>query len=127
VNTTSTFALVAMGGALGAALRHLVSLWSLRQFGPSFPVGTMAVNILGSFLMGVLIAWFTLRGGSQGLRLFLAVGVLGGFTTFSAFSLDAVNLLEVRNYGAFAGYAGGTVVLSLGALMGGLLIVRAAT
>ena len=124
MNATLT---VAFGGAIGAALRHLVSLWSLRQFGAGFPVGTLVVNVLGSFLMGALVAWFASRGGAQGARLFLMVGVLGGFTTFSAFSLDAVSLLQAKSHAAFAGYVGASVVLSLLALFAGLALVRALT
>ena len=79
--------LVAAGGAIGAALRHLFGLGAIRLFGIGFPFGTLGVNVIGSFLMGALIAWLLFRseGGGQGLRLFLATGVLGGFTTFSAF------------------------------------------
>ena len=89
-------ALVAIGGAIGAGSRHLVNLAALRLFGPAFPVGTLAVNVIGGLLMGLLAGYFALKysGGGQGLRLFLATGILGGFTTFSAFSLDAVLLWE---------------------------------
>src|SRR5688500_14035690 len=88
--------LVALGGALGAACRHLVNLGALRFFGPGFPVGTLTVNVLGGFLMGFLAGFLALRSetGGQGLRLFLATGILGGFTTFSAFSLETVQLWQ---------------------------------
>ena len=121
---TSTLT-VAAGGAIGASLRHLVGLWTLRQFGPGLPVGTLGVNVVGSFLMGVLAAWLLARGAGQGAALFLGTGVLGGFTTFSAFSLDAVRLLEARGMGAFAAYVGASVGLSLIALVLGLALAKA--
>jgi len=75
--------------------------------------------------MGVLIGWLTFKvSGGETMRLFLGVGLLGGFTTFSAFSLDAVRMLETKNYGQFIGYVGGSVVLSIGALMVGLMLAR---
>lgn len=120
---------VALGGALGAGGRHLVGQAALKAFGPSFPYGTFIVNVAGSFLMGVLIAWLAKRGGGTGpeWRLFLATGVLGGFTTFSAFSLDAVLLWE-RGEGAGAFfYVFGSVILSILALTAGLMLVRAST
>jgi CrcB protein len=81
--------LVAVGGAIGAALRHLTNLASLRLLGPSFPWATMAINIAGSLVMGMFIEMLARRfGASNELRLFVATGILGGFTTFSAFSLD---------------------------------------
>jgi len=120
--------LVAAGGALGAAARHLVNLAAFRLLGPGVPAGTLVVNILGSLLMGLLIGWLVARttdpGGGQGLRLFLATGVLGGFTTFSAFSLDAVLLWE-RGAAAIAlGYVALSVVGALAALGAGLWLAR---
>ena len=88
-----TLPLVALGGALGTTARYLVSVAALRAFGPGFPVATMAVNISGSFLMGVLVVWLAHVGG-QRFAPFLMTGVLGGYTTFSAFSLDAATLWE---------------------------------
>ena len=86
---------VAAGGAIGVSLRHLVGTASLRILGSAFPWGTLFVNVFGSLLMGLFIAWLTKRTGtSNELRLFFATGVLGGFTTFSAFSLDVVNMVE---------------------------------
>ena len=78
-----SLALVALGGAVSAALRHLVNVAALRRLGPAFPPGTLTVNVAGSFAMGLWVAWLALRaeGGGQGLRLTLAAGVLGGFTT----------------------------------------------
>jgi CrcB protein len=97
--------LVALGGALGSGLRHLVNLAALRLIGPGFPWGTLTVNIAGGFLMGLFVELLARRfGGSAELRLFVATGVLGGFTTFSAFSLDVAVLYErgavVQAFGA---------------------------
>jgi CrcB protein len=120
-------ALVFIGGGLGASMRHLVNLGAARLFGISFPWGTMGINIAGSLAMGLLVAWLVARyaGADQNLRLFLATGILGGFTTFSAFSLDAVALWERGSQGAAAFYVAGSVVLSLAALIGGLALGRA--
>ena len=120
------FGLVALGGGIGAGCRHLVNLGALRVFGPGFPAGTLAVNISGSLLMGILVGLLALRGsGGADLRLFLSTGVLGGFTTFSAFSLDAVVLWE-RGEAASAGlYVLASVVLSILALLAGLALTRA--
>ncbi|MHA1524507.1 MAG: fluoride efflux transporter CrcB [Alphaproteobacteria bacterium] len=116
---------VALGGAIGAAGRHLVGMSALRLFGPNFPWGTFTVNITGAFLMGVLIETLALKGSvSQEVRLFLATGVLGGFTTFSAFSLDVVLLFDRKGAGLAALYAGASVVLSLLALFAGLRLMR---
>ncbi len=128
--------IVAAGGAIGAGLRHLVGLGVLRFLGSAFPVATMSVNIAGSFLIGTLVAWLafkadmtgwpgTLFGSGQNLRLFLATGLLGGFTTFSAFSLDVMLLWERGEGGLAALYVLGSVVLSLAGLFAGLALVRA--
>lgn len=115
---------VALGGGLGAAARFIVGEWAGRKLG-DFPYGTMIVNILGSLLMGLLIGWLMSKAtGSQNLRLFLATGFLGGFTTFSAFSFDAINLLEDKSFGPFAIYVVGSVALALVALLIGLYISR---
>ena len=115
---------IALGGALGASGRHLIGQMIQKGAG-GFPLGTMGVNVIGSFLMGVLIGWLALRvDGGQNWRLFLGVGLLGGFTTFSAFSLDAIILLERKAYGPFIAYVGGSVILSLAALMIGLILMR---
>lgn len=116
---------VALGGALGASARHLLSGAALRVTGSGFPVGTLAANVIGSFAMGVLVGWLALKvNGGENLRLFIGVGLLGGFTTFSAFSLDAMLMFEKKAYGAFAGYVGSSVILSLLALMAGLFLAR---
>lgn len=120
-----SLALVALGGAIGASARHMLGHWALKAFGPGYPYGTFAANVLGGFLMGVLVAWLAFKvSGGEHMRLFLGVGLLGGFTTFSAFSLDAVRMLEAKNYGQFIGYVGGSVALSIGALMLGLILAR---
>lgn len=122
--------LVFLGGGIGAALRHGVNIGSARVLGLGFPWGTLIVNIVGSTLMGLLAAWFALRadaGLSQHARLFLTTGILGGFTTFSAFSLDAVLLWE-RNEAALAGaYVLGSVALSIAGLAAGFWVVKAAS
>ncbi len=96
-----------------------------RTMGSGFPYGTMSVNILGSLLMGLLIGWMSMKiNDGQSLRLFLATGILGGFTTFSAFSLDAITLFERKAHAAFAAYVAGSVILAILALMIGLWISR---
>ena len=123
-----TIVLVFLGGGLGAALRHGVNMGCARLCGTAFPWGTFSVNILGSFIMGLIVAWFAFRSGeghNQDLRLFLTTGVLGGFTTFSAFSLDSILLWERGEAGLAAGYAAASVALSIGALAAGLALVRA--
>ena len=119
--------LVALGGAIGAGCRHLVNLGSLRLLGPNYPVGTLTVNVAGGLLMGLLAGYFALRysGGGQNLRLFLTTGILGGFTTFSAFSLDAVLLWERGDIPGALAYVLLSVVLSIAALVAGLFIMRA--
>jgi CrcB protein len=122
--------LVFLGAGLGGVLRHGVNLAAVRALGPGFPWSTLAVNVVGSFLMGALAGWLSLRvgeGWTQAARLFLATGILGGFTTFSAFSLDAVLLFERGEGGLAALYIVASVVLSVGALLLGLALVRVAT
>ncbi len=126
MTTIWTVAQVAAGGAIGASARYLAGVALTRALGPEFPWGTVAVNVIGSFLMGVLIVALGHVGGTRFLP-FLAVGVLGGFTTFSSFSLDAVTLYERGAMGAAAGYVVGSVVLSLVALVAGLAMARAVT
>jgi CrcB protein len=120
-------ALVFLGGGLGAAARHLFNLAAARLFGIAFPWGTLGVNVIGSLAMGLLVAWLVARsaGTSEHLRLFLATGILGGFTTFSAFSLDAVALWERGAPGPAIIYVAVSVVLSIAALAGGLALGRA--
>ncbi|WP_425418345.1 fluoride efflux transporter CrcB [Oricola indica] len=117
--------LVALGGGLGASARYLTNLAALRIAGPHFPWGTMIVNIVGSFAMGVLVAWLARRTGtSMELRSFIATGFLGGFTTFSAFSLDFALMWERGNQWPGAIYLAASVALSILALFAGLTLVR---
>lgn len=117
---------VFVGGGLGAALRHAVNHTSLVYFGPSFPYGTLIVNVVGGLLMGVLAELFVTKGGgNQEFRLFLTTGLLGGFTTFSAFSLDAAAMWQRSDYVSLGFYAVASVVLSIVALFAGMAFVRA--
>ena len=116
--------LAAAGGALGSSARYLVNVGAGRLFGMGFPWGTMTVNIVGCFIMGVLVGWGALRGMTNEARVFLATGILGGFTTFSAFSADFAALVERKNFGLSALYVTGSVVLSLMAVFAGLYLVR---
>ena len=120
---------VALGGAIGASLRYFSGGIALRLLGSGFPYGTMFVNILGSFLMGFAAFYMLERmDGSFGRYApFLMTGVLGGFTTFSAFSLDAVFLIERSRYGAAAIYMGGSVALAMLALVAGIALARSLT
>ncbi|MGI9401544.1 MAG: fluoride efflux transporter CrcB [Rhizobiaceae bacterium] len=119
---------VAVGGACGAVMRHLCNLAALRMFGPGFPWGTLFVNVLGSLLMGLLVGWLVRRtgGNTNELRLLLATGFLGGFTTFSAFSLDFVALWRDGPPAIAISYAVASVVISLLAIFTGLWLIRIA-
>jgi CrcB protein len=122
--------LVFLGAGLGGVLRHGINVMSARAFGTGFPSGTLIVNVAGSLVMGLFAGWFAFKAGeawSQSARLFLMTGVLGGFTTFSAFSLDAMLLWERGAMGEAAVYVGASVVLSIGALAVGLALVRSLT
>jgi CrcB protein len=121
------YLIVFLGAGIGGALRHAVNVGASRLFGYSFAYGTLIVNVSGSFLMGLLAGYFAFRPGlSQHVRLFLTTGVLGGFTTFSAFSLDTALLVERHAYGAAAGYVVGSVAASISALFFGLAMFRSA-
>jgi CrcB protein len=116
---------VFLGAGIGGALRHGVNVAAARIFGPDFPLGTLIVNISGSFLMGILGGYFAHRAGiPQHVRLFLTTGILGGFTTFSAFSLDGALLIERHAYWQAAAYLIGTVGVGLAALFLGLAMFR---
>ncbi|MEF2551408.1 fluoride efflux transporter CrcB [Aurantimonas sp. A2-1-M11] len=117
--------IVAAGGAVGATLRHLSGMAALRLFGAGFPWGTVVVNVLGSFLMGLFIELAGRRfDAPQEIRLLVATGCLGGFTTFSTFSLDAVVLAERGSHMLAAIYVIGSVVAAIGALFAGLALAR---
>lgn len=120
------YVLVFLGGGIGAAARHGVNRL-LGQAAGGFPVWTFVINIAGCFIMGVLAGLFAQRGeiAGQNLRLFLTTGILGGFTTFSAFSLDAALLWEKHDLTGFAAYTFGTVLLCLVGVFAGLFFSRA--
>jgi CrcB protein len=119
------YLLVFLGGGLGAALRHGVNLASASLLGTRFPYATLFANVSGSFVMGLIAGYFAFKdGGSQHWKLFLTTGVLGGYTTFSTFSLEAVVLYERSELGLAALYVIASVVLAIGGLFAGLLLVR---
>jgi CrcB protein len=119
------FLIVFLGGGIGAALRHGVNLTAARTLGTGFPWGTLTVNIVGSLVMGLLTAYFAFKGGgTQHWRLLLTTGVLGGFTTFSAFSLDVAVLYERGDVGTAALYVAVSVIISIAALFAGLALMR---
>jgi CrcB protein len=119
------YLIVFFGAGIGGALRHGANVGATRLFGFGFPYGTLIVNVAGSFAMGLFAGYFAFRPGiGQHVRLFLTTGVLGGFTTFSAFSLDAALLIERHAFGLAAGYVVGSVAASLSALFFGLALFR---
>jgi len=122
------YLVVFIGGGIGAALRHGVNVGAARLFGTTFPVGTLTVNIVGCLVMGLLSGYFAFKGDmSQHWRLLLTTGILGGFTTFSAFSLDVALLYERGDVGLAATYVLASVVLSLVAVFAGLALMRSLT
>ncbi len=119
------YLIVFLGGGIGAALRHGVNLFAARLLGAGFPYGTIIINVVGSLAMGLIAEYFALKAGlPQRWRLFLTTGILGGFTTFSAFSLEAALLYERGELIGAAVYVVASVVLAIGALFAGLAIVR---
>src|SRR5258707_15406739 len=119
------YVLVFIGGGLGSSLRHIINVVSPRLLGTAFPYHTFIINISGSIIMGLIAGYLAYKGGaSQPWRLFLMTGVLGGYTTFSAFSLDAAMLYEKGELGLAALYVAGSVVLSIAGLFAGLALVR---
>lgn len=120
----STLISVALGGAIGASGRYLTNVAVARTVGLGFPYGTVIANVVGSFLMGVVVVVLARKGGNH-LAPFLMTGVLGGFTTFSAFSLDTLTLVERGALGQAGLYVGLSVGLSLGAIVLGVLAARA--
>lgn len=119
------YIVVFVGAGIGGALRHAVNVAAVRLFGHGFPFGTIIVNVLGSFLMGLLAGYFAYRTGlSQHVRLFLTTGIIGGFTTFSAFSLDAALLLERHSLRMAGIYVAASVAVSVAALFFGLALFR---
>jgi CrcB protein len=119
------FLVVFLGGGLGAALRHGVNVLSARWLGTAFPYATLFENVSGSLIMGLLAGYFAFKGdASQTWRLFLTTGMLGGYTTFSVFSLDAVLLYERGEMAMAATYVLASVALSIAGLVAGIAVVR---
>jgi fluoride exporter len=121
------YLLVFLGGGLGAMLRHGVNRLGMAWLGPSFPWNTLFVNVAGGLLMGLFISVFAYRGEhfSQPMQLFLTTGILGGFTTFSAFTLDTVRLWQSGQVLVAGGYVAGSVGLAIVGLSAGRAIARA--
>ena len=121
------YLIVFVGAGVGGAIRHGMNIWVARWLGSGFPFHTLIINIVGSLVMGLVASWFAERGHETShVRLFLTTGILGGFTTFSAFSLDAVLLWERHEPLLAALYVGGSLVGALAGLVLGLWIVRTA-
>jgi len=127
LSTLAPTAAVALGGAIGAAARYQVGLLTVRWAAPGsqFPWGTLTVNIAGSFIMGALLGWFARGGGdSENLRVFIIAGILGGFTTFSAFSAELLTMLH-RGQGLLAlGYGTASIVAGVAACLIGLIAAQ---
>jgi len=126
VNSALGYVLVFVGGGLGAAARHWVNRSALALVGPNYPAGTLAVNIVGSIVMGMLAGWFEFRGETTTAaeRLFLTTGILGGFTTFSAFALDAALMWERHDVVEALIYVVASVLVSIAGLFAGLYVMR---
>jgi CrcB protein len=122
---SNPYLIVFLGAGVGGAMRHGVNQLAAKALGIAFPYGTLAVNVVGSLAMGLIAEYFALRGDlPQGARLFLTTGILGGFTTFSTFSLDSISLWERGQTMIAAAYVAASLVLSLGGLVAGLFIIR---
>lgn len=122
-----SYVVVFVGAGIGGAARHGMNIWVTRLMGTNFPWHTLLINILGSLIMGLITGWFAERLGAAGhLRLFLATGVMGGFTTFSAFSLDAALLWERSEHLLALLYVGGSVAGAIAGLALGLWVMRTA-
>jgi len=115
---------VMIGGAIGAGARHLVGQAMLARFGPAFPWGTLSINIVGSLLMGLLVGWLARSGGGDTTRLFVGVGILGGFTTFSSFSMEYWMLFERGQNAQAAAYVLASVIGAIAACGLGLFLMR---
>ena len=119
------YLIVFLGAGIGGALRHGVNVGAARFFGYGFPLGTFIVNVSGSLAIGLLAGYFAYRtGASQHMKLFITTGILGGFTTFSAFSLDSALLIERGQYGQAAAYVVASVAASIAAVFLGLAVFR---
>ncbi|WP_109807617.1 fluoride efflux transporter CrcB [Sphingosinithalassobacter portus] len=118
--------IVMLGGAIGAGGRHMIGKLSLLWFGPGYPWGTLAANLIGGLLMGLLVgAMARVGAGGEQWRLFLGTGILGGFTTFSTFSLDAMVMIERGDWTGMLGYVLISVIGAIAAVAAGLTLVRA--
>lgn len=116
---------IAAGGAIGAVLRYLTIVGAHSLLGANYPIGTLGVNVIGSFLMGLVVTYFVSLGDmSSELRAFLIVGLLGSFTTFSAFSYDILNYWEKGDFTAVFAYGASSVVFSIGAIYLGVMLMR---
>ncbi len=119
------YLLVFIGGGLGSSLRHTINMVSTRYLGTAFPYHTFIINITGSIVMGLIAGYLAFKGdAAQSWRLFLMTGILGGYTTFSAFSLDTAMLYERGEIGLAVLYVLGSVVISIAGLFAGLALVR---
>jgi fluoride exporter len=119
--------LVFVGAGLGGVLRHFMNILSARWWGTDFPFGTLVINVTGSILMGVLVGWLAFKAEanwSQPLRLFVATGILGGYTTFSTFSLETILLIERNQVGLAAAYIGGSLLCGFLGLWAALAVIR---
>jgi CrcB protein len=120
-----SYLLVFFGGGLGATLRHVINMMSARWLGVAFPYGTFIINITGSLVMGLIAGYLSFKGeAAQPWRLFLMTGILGGYTTFSAYSLDSVLLYERGEIGLAVFYVVGSVVIAIAGLIAGLALMR---
>lgn len=120
--------IIFVGAGFGGVLRHVLNAWIMRLVGLEFPVGILAINVIGSTVMGLLAGWFAFKGQApHDVRLFLTTGILGGFTTFSAFSLDAAVLYERGQLGLAALYVIASVALSIAGLFAGMWTMRSLT
>ena len=127
MDRVSPYVLVFVGAGLGGVARLVLNNAAPKWFGYDFPFATALINVTGSLLMGLLVGWLAFRAQAAWtppLRLFLATGVLGGYTTFSTFSLEAVTLIERNAYGAAVAYVGGSVGLGIAGLFAGLALMR---
>jgi CrcB protein len=121
----NSYLVVFLGAGIGGALRHGVNVAALRLLGPGFPHGTMTVNVVGSTAIGLLAGWFAHRADpGQTWRLFLTTGILGGFTTFSAFSLDVALLFQRGQIGLASVYVLASIALAILGLFAGLWLIR---
>ena len=122
------YLIVFLGGGIGSMARHGINVLTARWLGTGFPYGTLTVNVTGSIVMGLLAGYFAFKGeAAQSWRLFMMTGILGGYTTFSAFSLDAITLYERGQVGMALGYIAASGAVSIFGLLAGLLLIRQLT